>query len=153
MALSFHGFIDFSGNIHAGWRRWSVQSVFIQMSWLFLRTRFSRVCWGASACSDGVQILHQTLQVGHFFWEFIGLIRLREREPCQTSHVRVRIEGCKKSEGERTTNQTERGKARGARGREMGLEQLRSERIKQDATAQPTTKQNKTHAFQKRNTN
>lgn len=37
-----------------------------------------------SACGDGVQVLHQTLQMGHFLGEFVRLIRLRERE----SHAR-----------------------------------------------------------------
>lgn len=68
-----------------------------------------------SACGDGVQVLHQTLQMGHFLGEFVRLIRLREREPCQTSRVRVRTEGCKTTEGKNDKPNRKRERERSTR--------------------------------------
>lgn len=40
-------------------------------------------CFGASACSwrcgDGVQVLHQALEVGHLLGQLVGLVALGER--------------------------------------------------------------------------
>lgn len=42
-----------------------------------------RVCEGVCACSwrcgDGIQVLHQALEVGHLLGQLIGLVALRER--------------------------------------------------------------------------
>lgn len=41
------------------------------------------LCFGASACSwrrgDGVQVLHQALEMGHLLGQLVGLVALRER--------------------------------------------------------------------------
>ncbi len=140
MERSWENGIEFSSFYrfvcHAGWRRWSadLRSVFIHI----LRTRFSRVWsqrfslwWWRSGPSSDPPGGPSPLRVHP------SHTSEREREPCQTSRVRVRIEGCN---GTNKTSRKRTRRRRRRRRREMGL--VRWE-YKERKTLQSNLQQNK----------
>lgn len=74
-------------------------------------------CEGVCACSwrcgDGVQILHQALEVGHLLGQLVGLVALRERNRVTAGGGGgAGGEGGKHLEGGRKEGEKRRGKER-----------------------------------------